>query len=437
MGEARPQSSLRTERSAELFEEARRYLPGGVNSPVRAFRAVGGQPLFIERGEGARVYDVDGNKYVDYVGSWGPLILGHAHPEVVLAIQETAARGTTFGAPTPQETELARLVVDAFPAMEVVRFVSSGTEAVMTALRLARAATGRDMIVKFDGCYHGHSDSLLVKAGSGPLTLGAPDSAGVPADVTRHTLSLPFNDLAAVETAFGEHGDRVAAVIVEPVPGNMGVVPPAAGYLAGLRRLTRAHGALLIFDEVMTGFRLAYGGAQVLYEIEPDLTTLSKVVGGGLPAGAYGGRRDLMEMIAPLGPVYQAGTLSGNPLAMVAGATTLRLLGLPGAYDRLEDTSARLGDGLVAAAQQAGVAARVARVGSMLTVFFTDQDITDYESARTSDTARFARFHRAMLERGVYLPPSQFEALFVSMAHGDSEIERTLTAARDAFEVVA
>ncbi len=436
MPEAHPTPALRTERSAELFAEAQRYLPGGVNSPVRAFRAVGGGPLFIVRGEGATIEDADGNHFVDYVGSWGPLILGHAHPQVVAAIQAAAARGTTFGAPTELETELARLVVDAFPTMEIVGFVNSGTEAAMSALRVARGFTGRPMIVKFDGCYHGHSDALLAKAGSGMLTLGTPDSAGVPPAVTAATLSLPFNDLEAVRRAFAEYPDQIAAVAVEPVAGNMGVVPPAPGFLEGLRELTRAGGALLVFDEVMTGFRVAYGGAQVRYGIEPDLTCLSKIVGGGLPAGAYGGRREIMELVAPLGPVYQAGTLSGNPLAMTAGATTLRLLQAPGVYERLEETSARLEAGLAAAARDAGVPVTTTRVGSMLTVFFTDQPVTDYAGARTSDTARFARFHRAMLERGVYLPPSQFEAIFVSTAHGPAEIEQTLAAAREAMRVV-
>jgi glutamate-1-semialdehyde 2,1-aminomutase len=437
MDDIQTASPLRTERSAQLFAEAQRYLPGGVNSPVRAFKAVGGQPLFIARGEGAIIEDADGNHFIDYVGSWGPLILGHAHPEVVAAVQAAAARGTTYGAPTELETELARLIVDAFPAMELVRFVSSGTEAAMSALRLARAFTGRPLIVKFDGCYHGHSDFLLVKAGSGPLTLGAPDSPGVPAAVTAQTLSLPFNDLDAVRQAFERHPGQIAAVVLEPVAGNMGVVPPVAGFLTGLRELTRRHGALLVFDEVMTGFRVAYGGAQVRYDIEPDLTCLSKIIGGGLPAGAYGGRREIMQLIAPLGPVYQAGTLSGNPLAMAAGATTLRLLGRPGVYERLEASSARLHEGLLAAARAAGVPVQGGRAGSMMTLFFTDRPVTDYESARTSNTARFARFHRAMLEQGIYLPPSQFEAIFVSTAHGEAEIDRTIAAAHAAMRVVA
>ncbi|MCC6627060.1 MAG: glutamate-1-semialdehyde 2,1-aminomutase [Chloroflexi bacterium] len=428
---------MSTERSQALFAEAQRYLPGGVDSPVRAFRAVGGQPLFIARGDGAYIEDADGNRYIDYVGSWGPLILGHAQPDVVAAVQAAAARGTTYGAPTALETDLARLIVDAFLAMDMVRFVSSGTEAAMSALRLARAFTGRRLVVKFDGHYHGHSDFLLVKAGSGPLTLGVPDSAGVPSAVTAQTLSLPFNDLDAVRQAFRSHPDEIAAVILEPVAGNMGVVAPVAGYLAELRQITAAHGTLLVFDEVMTGFRVGWGGAQVTEGIAPDLTCLSKIVGGGLPAGAYGGRRDIMQLIAPLGPVYQAGTLSGNPLAMAAGATTLRLLARPGVYEALEAASARLHEGLLGAARAAGVSVTGGRVGSMQTLFFTDQPVTDYESARTSDTARFARFHRAMLERGIYLPPSQFEAIFVSTAHGPAEIERTIEAADQALRLVA
>jgi glutamate-1-semialdehyde 2,1-aminomutase len=354
---------LVTDRSRALYEVAQQYLPGGVDSPVRAFRAVGGQPLFIARGEGAFIEDVDGNRFIDYVGSWGPLILGHAQPDVVAAVQAAAARGTSYGAPTELETELAQLIVDAFPAMEMVRFVSSGTEACMSGLRLARAYTGRSIVIKFDGHYHGHSDFLLVRAGSGPLTLGAPDSPGVPPEVTAQTLSLPFNDLDAVRLAFERRPDQIAAVVLEPVAGNMGVVPPAPGYLAGLRRLTEQHGALLVFDEVMTGFRIGYGGAQVTYDIAPDLTCLSKVIGGGLPAGAYGGRREIMRLIAPLGSVYQAGTLSGNPLAMAAGATTLRQLSRPGVYERLEAASARLHDGLLAAARAAGVPAPVAGPG--------------------------------------------------------------------------
>ena len=426
-----------TARSAGLFAEAQRYLPGGVDSPVRAFRAVGGTPRFIERAEGARVWDVDGNEYLDYVGSWGPLIAGHAHPEVVAAIRDAAGRGTSYGAPTAGETELARMVVGAFPSIELVRFVSSGTEAVMSALRVARAATGRGRVMKFDGCYHGHSDALLVQAGSGALTLGQPDSAGVPASFAAATLSLPYNDLDAVRAAFAEHPGEIAAVIVEPVAGNMGVVPPAAGFLAALREITREHGALLIFDEVITGFRVAYGGAQERYGVAPDLTCLGKIIGGGLPVGAYGGRRDLMELVAPLGPVYQAGTLSGNPLAVAAGLATLRLLRRPGTYEELEARGAQLGEGLAEAARAAGVPISSTRVGSMLTMFFTDRPVTDYAGAKTADTARFARFHGAMLARGVYLAPSQFEATFVSLAHTEADIRATVGAAREALREAA
>ena len=430
-------STQNTDRSAALFAEAQHYLPGGVDSPVRAFRAVGGTPRFIERAAGARVWDADGNEYLDYVGSWGPLIAGHAHPEVVAAIRDAAGRGTSYGAPAASEIELAKLVVEAFPSIELVRFVSSGTEAVMSALRVARAATGRERVIKFDGCYHGHSDALLVQAGSGPLTLGQADSAGVPAAFAAATLSLPYNDLAAVRAAFERHPGEIAAVIVEPVAGNMGVVPPAPGFLEGLRDITREAGALLVFDEVITGFRVAYGGAQERYGVAADLTCLGKIIGGGLPVGAYGGRRDLMELVAPLGPVYQAGTLSGNPLAMAAGIATLRLLQRPGVYAELEERAATLGDGLAEAARAAGVPAYSTRVGSMLTTFFTEGPVTDYASAKRSDTARFARFHAAMLARGVYLAPSQFEATFISTAHSGEDIRATLDAAREALREVA
>jgi glutamate-1-semialdehyde 2,1-aminomutase len=426
-------SSLITHYSDELFERAQRLLPGGVDSPVRAFRAVGGTPRFLVRGEGARVVDVDDNVYVDYLGSWGPLIHGHAPPAVVEAITAAARDGTSFGAPTPREVELAELVTGAVPSVELVRFVNSGTEATMSALRLARAATGRDTILKFDGCYHGHADGLLVKAGSGPLSLGAPDSPGVPAAMARHTLSVPYNDLAAVEAAFAAQPDAIAAVIVEPIAGNMGCVPPAAGFLAGLRAVTERQGALLVFDEVITGFRVAYGGAQALYGVTPDLTCLGKILGGGLPVGAYGGRRALMAQMAPAGPVYQAGTLSGNPIAMAAGCAALRLLYGGNAYARLEALAAPLAAGLVAAAAAAGVPVQVSRVGSMLTLFFADQPVQDYHSARRADTARYARFFHAMLARGVYLPPSQFEVWFVSLAHSDADVAATIAAARAAF----
>ncbi|MFQ6059180.1 MAG: glutamate-1-semialdehyde 2,1-aminomutase [Anaerolineae bacterium] len=425
-----------TERSRHLFMRAQQVLPGGVNSPVRAFRAVGGEPLFIQRGEGAYLWDVDGHRYIDYVGSWGPLILGHAHPRVVAALQQAIERGTSYGAPTEPEVELAELVIEAVPSIEMVRFVNSGTEATMSALRLARAYTGRDKIIKFEGCYHGHADMLLVQAGSGVATLGLPDSPGVPQGATRDTLAAPYNDLPAVETLFDRYGGQIAAVIVEPVAGNMGVVPPQPGFLEGLREVTRKHGTLLIFDEVMTGFRVAFGGAQALYGVTPDLTCLGKVIGGGLPVGAYGGRREIMELVAPLGPMYQAGTLSGNPLAMTAGIETLKLLREPGVYEQLEAQSARLAQGLGEAARQAGVSVYQSRVGSMLTLFFTEQQVINYATARTADTARYARFFHAMLARGVYFAPSQFEAAFVSLAHTDRDIEQTVRVAEQAFTAI-
>jgi len=422
---------MKTERSQQLFAEARELIPGGVDSPVRAFRAVGGQPLFISHASGSRVVDVDGNSFVDYVGSWGPLILGHAEPAVVRALQEAAEKGTSYGAPTPLENELAKLIVDAMPSVEMVRFVNSGTEAVMSALRLARAYTGRDRIIKFAGCYHGHSDGLLVQAGSGATTLGVPDSPGVPKAAAELTLSLPYNDEAAVEEAFARFPGEIAAVIVEPVAGNMGVIPPKDGYLQALRRITQAHGALLIFDEVITGFRVAYGGAQALYGVMPDLTTMGKIIGGGLPVGAYGGARAIMEKVSPAGPVYQAGTLSGNPLAMTAGIQTLKLLQQPGVYDRLEKLSARLAEGLGEAAARAGKKVFQTRVGSMSTMFFTDARVVDYASALTSDTSMYGRFFRGMLEHGFYFAPSQFEATFVSLAHREEDVEATIEAARE------
>jgi glutamate-1-semialdehyde 2,1-aminomutase len=417
-----------TARSAQLFAEAQRLLPGGVNSPVRAFRGVGGTPRFIDHGAGPYLYDVDGNRYIDYVLSWGPLILGHAAPPVVEAITAQAARGTSFGAPTALESELAALICAALPAVEMVRFVSSGTEATMSALRLARAYTGRPRIVKFIGCYHGHADALLVQAGSGVATLGLPDSPGVTPGATADTLSAPYNDLAAVEALFAEHGPTIAAVIVEPVAGNMGLVLPAPGFLEGLRRLTAAHGALLIFDEVMTGFRVAHGGAQALYGITPDLTCLGKVIGGGLPVAAYGGRREIMVQVAPAGPVYQAGTLSGNPLAMAAGIATLRALAAPGAYEGLRAQTAALVEIFTTAARQAGVPLAAGAAGSMWGFFCREGAPQNFAEAKQADTARYARLFHALLDAGVYLAPSQFEAAFVSTAHGAGTLEHTARA---------
>lgn len=420
-------------KSTALFAEAKRFLPGGVNSPVRAFQAVGGQPLFIARGEGAWLYDVDGNRYIDYVGSWGPLILGHRHPEVIAALREVLETGTSFGAPTELETELARAIVEAVPSVEMVRLVNSGTEATMSALRLARGYTGRSKIVKFEGCYHGHADFLLIKAGSGALTLGVPTSPGVPADTAANTMIAPYNDPETVEKIFAAHGDDIAAVIVEPVAGNMGVVPPEEEFLPFLRDITRRYGALLVFDEVMTGFRVAYGGAQERFGIDPDLTCLGKIIGGGLPVGAYGGKRKIMEQVAPTGPVYQAGTLSGNPLAVTAGLATLKVLQRPGTYAELEDKSARLAAGLARAAAEAGVPVTLNRVGAMLCLFFTGGPVKNYRDACAADTTRFAAFFRAMLDEGVYLAPSQFEAVFMSLAHTDEQIEQTVAAAQKAF----
>jgi glutamate-1-semialdehyde 2,1-aminomutase len=419
--------------SAALEARAVQVIPGGVNSPVRAFKAVGGGPVFMKRGSGSTVEDADGNLYLDYLGSWGPLILGHAHPKVVAAVQEAAADGTSFGAPTEREVLLAEAISKALPSIELVRLTSSGTEACMSALRVARAFTGRSKILKFDGCYHGHTDSLLVKAGSGALTFGTPDSAGVSDGVAAETISAPYNDLAGVRAAFAAYGSEIAAVIVEPIAANMGVIPPAPGFLDGLREVTQQHGALLIFDEVVSGFRYGPNGAQGAFGITPDLTCLGKIVGGGLPLAAYGGRRDVMEVLAPLGPAYQAGTLSGNPIATAAGLATLQVLEETNPYATLDRLGQQLADGISDAARSAGVAVQVSRVGSMMTPFFAEKLPSDYESAMTADRSKYGAFFRAMLERGVYLPPSQFEAAFVSTAHGEAEIERTVAIARAAL----
>jgi glutamate-1-semialdehyde 2,1-aminomutase len=414
-------------KSEAAFERAQKVIPGGVNSPVRAYRGVGGNPPFIARGQGSHIFDIDGNEYIDYVGSWGPLLLGHRHPAIVEAVREALETGTSFGAPTEREIDLAEAIREAVPSMEMVRLVNSGTEATMSAIRVARGFTGRDLTVKFEGCYHGHVDSLLVKAGSGLATLGIADTQGVPKGFTDTTVALPFNSVDAVEAAFRVHGERIASVIVEPVVGNMGCVPPRPGFLEALREITARYGALLILDEVMTGFRVAYGGAQARFGIRPDMTTLGKVIGGGLPIGAYGGRADIMSRVAPVGPVYQAGTLSGNPLAVAAGLAMLRYLKAhPEVYSELETKSAAIVD-----AAPAGIT--VNRVGAMFTWFFTDQPVTDWDSAKLADTGKFAAFHRSMLEQGIYLPPSQFEAAFVSAAHTDEDIRRTREAAGGAF----
>ena len=427
---------MQLSRSEALFAEAQRYIPGGVNSPVRSFRSVGGIPPFIARGQGARVWDVDGNEYIDYLGSWGPLVLGHAHPAVVEALTQAAAGGTSFGAPVEGEVELARLICEALPSVESVRLVNSGTEACMSAIRLARAFTGRNKIIKFAGCYHGHADGLLVRAGSGALTHGIPTSAGVPESYASETLVADFNDLASVERCFESYPDDLAAIIVEPVAGNMGVVPPAAGFLEGLRRATSDNGALLIFDEVITGFRVGPHGAQGLYGITPDITTMGKIIGGGLPVGAYGGRRDVMERVAPLGDMYQAGTLSGNPLAVSAGIATLRELQEPGVYERIGRLAQRLTDGLTETFQRVEVPATINRVGSMLTGFMNPGPVDSLARAEASDTAFYGRYFHAMLERGVYIAPSQFEAGFVSTAHTDEDIDRTVERAAEALNAL-
>jgi len=419
---------MNIDKSIALFQEAQKLFPGGVNSPVRAFRAVGGQPLSIDHGEGAYLFDVDGNRYIDYVLSWGPLITGHAHPKVVEAIQQAALKGTSYGAPSPLELDLAKSVMDFMPNIEMIRFVNSGTEATMSALRLARTYTKRDKIIKFEGCYHGHADLLLVQAGSGVATLGLPDSPGVPANTVRDTRVANFNDLESVEALFKKYPEQIAAIIVEPVAGNMGVVPPIPGFLQGLRKITTQHGALLIFDEVMTGFRVHPGGAQTLYNIKPDLTTLGKVIGGGLPVGAYGGKRKLMQMVAPAGLMYQAGTLSGNPLAMSAGIAALSLLREEKCWEKLEQVAGRLETGISSVAKKAGIPIRQMRVGTMFTTFFSETEPRDWSTVRVADKERFAKFFRKILENGVYLPPSQFEAGFVSTLHSDEIIDTTISA---------
>ncbi len=423
------------EKSVAAFEDARRVLAGGVNSPVRAFGGVGGTPIFIARAEGAVLVDVDGNEYIDYVGSWGPMILGHGDERVAAAASKALDKGWSYGAPTEIETRLAECVVGDFASMEKIRFVNSGTEATMSAIRLARGFTGRDLIVKFEGCYHGHVDALLVKAGSGLTTFGTPSSAGIPASVTSCTLLAPYNDLAAVEQLFAKHGRDIAAVLIEPVAGNMGCVPPVEGYLAGLRDLCTKHDALLIFDEVMSGYRVGLGGAQHIYNVQPDITCLGKIIGGGLPVGAYGARAEIMDKLSPLGPIYQAGTLSGNPLAMAAGLATLQAVHEKGFYTQLEMRADRLSQGLEAAARQAGVTVTQNRVGSMATMFFQAGPVTDYTSALRSDTAAYARFFHAMLERGVYMAPSQFEAAFISMAHSFEQIDATIAAAEESLTI--
>ncbi len=422
--------------SQELFQEAQHYLPGGVDSPVRAFKAVGGTPPFIVKGKGSKIYDADGNEYIDYVCSWGPLILGHAHPQVVEALKQAIEHGTSFGAPTELETILAKMLCDAIPSIEMVRFVNSGTEATMTALRLSRAFTGRDKIIKFAGCYHGHADGLLTKAGSGMATLGIPDSPGVPLSYAQNTLVAPYNDSQTVEQLFQRYPKEIAAIIVEPVAANMGIVPPHPDFLASLRELTNEFGSLLIFDEVITGFRVAYGGVQTLYGITPDLTCLGKIIGGGLPIGAYGGRREIMEMMAPVGPVYQAGTLSGNPLAITAGIETLKVLRQPGVYSQLEAKSSSLKEGIATAATETGVTLHISRIASLLTPFFASKPAVDYESAKQADTTLFGRFFHQLLAEGVYWPPSQFEAAFVSLAHSDEDIQTTIRAIDKAFSTL-
>ncbi len=420
--------------SQELFERAKRVIPGGVNSPVRACRSVGTDPVFIDRAQGSKLYDPDGNEYIDYVGSWGPMILGHRYPSVIEAISGALEKGTSFGSPTKLESELAGVIIKMVPSIEMVRMVNSGTEATMSAIRLARGYTGRDVVMKFDGCYHGHADALLVEAGSGVATLGIPGSPGVPKSFVKHTLSLPFNDIDAVKNVMDKRGDEIACIVVEPVAGNMGLVPPVEGFLAALREFTEKSGSLLIFDEVMTGFRVARGGAQSLYGIMPDLTCLGKIIGGGMPVGAYGGTKKIMEHIAPQGPVYQAGTLSGNPAAMAAGIATLSELKTTGFYKNLDEKAAKLAKGLENAASKANFKARAKNVGAMLGIFFTDMDVKNFEDAKTSDLDLFSSFYKGMLQKGIYLAPSQFEALFVSSAHSDEDLDRTIQAAEEVLK---
>jgi glutamate-1-semialdehyde 2,1-aminomutase len=427
---------MKRKKSIELYRRALGMIPGGVNSPVRAFRAIGISPIFTEHAKGSKIWDVDGNEYIDYVGSWGPMILGHAHPKIVAALKKVAAKGTSFGAPTPFEIELAIKVKKGFPSMELVRMVSSGTEAVMSAIRVARGYTGRDKILKFEGCYHGHGDSLLVKAGSGAATFGIPDSLGVPEDLAKHTLTAPYNDLDSVRSALRQYPKQIACIIVEPIAGNMGVVLPEKGFLEGLRKICDEEGALLVFDEVITGFRVAYGGAQELYGVQADLTCLGKIIGGGLPVGAYGGKEKIMEMVAPLGGVYQAGTLSGNPLAMIAGIKTLELLKLKKIYQELEKKTSYLAENIYMSAEERGIPLSINHIRGMFTIFFTEGPVRDYRTAKMSDTNRFAKFFIEMMEQGIYLPPSQYEAWFVSLAHTQKDLDKTIEACDNAFSTI-
>ena len=427
---------MNCEKSHKLFNRALHVIPGGVNSPVRACKSVGMEPVFINYANGSMVVDADGNKYIDYIGSWGPMILGHRHSSVVRALASALNRGTSFGAPTDLEIKLAEMVIDAVPSIDMVRMVNSGTEATMSAIRLARGATGRDMIIKFDGCYHGHADSLLVEAGSGIATLGIPGSPGVPKSFVAHTLSLPYNDIECVKKVMEDKGDKIACIIVEPVAGNMGLIPPVDGFLETLKELTEKNGSLLIFDEVMTGFRVAYGGAQSLYGISPDITCLGKIIGGGLPVGAYGGKREIMEHIAPQGPVYQAGTLSGNPLAMAAGIATLTQLKKPGFYDALDEKADQLATGLEKAARTTGTKTNINRVGSMIGLFFTDKDVINFDDAKTCDLDIFSAYYKGMLEKGIYLAPSQFETIFISSAHSMKDIDATIKAAEEVLGTI-